>query len=229
MAGVAITALADPDPASLAAAGRLAPNAARCRDADELLARDDVDAVLVTAPSGLHAELGSVSPRPVVISTSRSRWQRASPTESGSSPRREPPESSPRSDSTGGSIRRFDAHAPSSGQAGSDGSATFAPRSRIQGRACPPGSSRGPRAAALSSISRRITSISSGSCSTPRSRTWPRPSAPAGASTTERPSGWVCPTERRRRSRSASGRPRRTSSSSWARSGRSGSTGTEVP
>jgi myo-inositol 2-dehydrogenase / D-chiro-inositol 1-dehydrogenase len=57
-AGVAITALADPDPASLAAAGRLAPNAARCRDSDELLARDDVDAVLVTAPSGLHAELG---------------------------------------------------------------------------------------------------------------------------------------------------------------------------
>jgi len=56
-AGVAITALADPDPASLAAAGRLAPNAARCSDADELLARDDVDAVLVTAPSGLHAEL----------------------------------------------------------------------------------------------------------------------------------------------------------------------------
>jgi myo-inositol 2-dehydrogenase/D-chiro-inositol 1-dehydrogenase len=57
MTGVVITALADPDQASLAAAGRLAPNAARCRDADELLARDDVDAVLVTAPSGLHAEL----------------------------------------------------------------------------------------------------------------------------------------------------------------------------
>jgi predicted dehydrogenase len=57
ISGVTITALADPDPASLAAARRLAPNAARCRDADELLARDDVDAVLVTAPSGLHAEL----------------------------------------------------------------------------------------------------------------------------------------------------------------------------
>ncbi len=57
-AGVAITALADPDAASLAAAARLAPNAALCRGADELLARDDVDAVLVTAPSGLHAELG---------------------------------------------------------------------------------------------------------------------------------------------------------------------------
>lgn len=56
-AGVTITALADPDPASLAAAGRLAPRAARCRDAGELLSRDDVDAVLVTAPSGLHAEL----------------------------------------------------------------------------------------------------------------------------------------------------------------------------
>ncbi len=56
-AGVVLAAVADPDTAALAAAGRAAPGAALCREAAELLARDDLDAVVVTAPSGLHAEL----------------------------------------------------------------------------------------------------------------------------------------------------------------------------
>ena len=55
--GVVVAALADPDSASLAAAGHRAPGATLCRTAGELLARDDLDAVVVTAPSGLHAEL----------------------------------------------------------------------------------------------------------------------------------------------------------------------------
>ena len=55
--GVVLSVLADPDPAALEAARRLAPGAVLCAGADELLDRDDVDAVLVTAPSGLHAEL----------------------------------------------------------------------------------------------------------------------------------------------------------------------------
>lgn len=56
-AGVVLAAVADPDRTALVAAGRAAPGAAFCGDAAELLARADLDAVVVTAPSGLHAEL----------------------------------------------------------------------------------------------------------------------------------------------------------------------------
>ena len=55
--GVVLAALADPAPAALDAGSALAPGAELYRDASELLARDDLDAVVVTAPSGLHAEL----------------------------------------------------------------------------------------------------------------------------------------------------------------------------
>ena len=56
-ARVAVAALADPDPTALETAGRATPGAALCRDAGGLLARDDLDAVVVTAPSGHHAAL----------------------------------------------------------------------------------------------------------------------------------------------------------------------------
>lgn len=55
--GVRVTALADPAPAARARAGRLVRGAALLTGPDELLARDDVDAVVVAAPSGLHAPL----------------------------------------------------------------------------------------------------------------------------------------------------------------------------
>jgi predicted dehydrogenase len=55
--GVRVTALADPAPEARERAHRLVPDAAALEAADELLARDDVDAVVVTAPSGLHAEI----------------------------------------------------------------------------------------------------------------------------------------------------------------------------
>ena len=55
--GVRVTALADPAPEARARAGRLVRGAALLTGPDELLARDDVDAVVVAAPSGLHARL----------------------------------------------------------------------------------------------------------------------------------------------------------------------------
>ena len=55
--GVRVTALADPAPEARARAGRLVRGAALLTAPDELLARDDVDAVVVAAPSGLHAPL----------------------------------------------------------------------------------------------------------------------------------------------------------------------------
>ncbi|MDX6504839.1 MAG: hypothetical protein QOE29_1964, partial [Gaiellaceae bacterium] len=55
--GARVTAVADPSPEARERAGRLAPGAALHAGAGELLARSDVDAVVVTAPSGLHAEL----------------------------------------------------------------------------------------------------------------------------------------------------------------------------
>jgi myo-inositol 2-dehydrogenase / D-chiro-inositol 1-dehydrogenase len=53
----AVVALADPDPVALAEAGRLAPGADAHDRADALLARPDVDAVVIAAPTHLHAEL----------------------------------------------------------------------------------------------------------------------------------------------------------------------------
>jgi predicted dehydrogenase len=57
LSGVRITALADPSPDARDRARRLAPDALVFADAYELLARPDVDAVVVTAPSGVHASL----------------------------------------------------------------------------------------------------------------------------------------------------------------------------
>ncbi|MEP7344468.1 MAG: Gfo/Idh/MocA family oxidoreductase [Gemmatimonadaceae bacterium] len=54
---VRVTALADPAPAALDRAANIVPGAARLASAEELLARDDIDAVVVAAPTGLHAAL----------------------------------------------------------------------------------------------------------------------------------------------------------------------------
>jgi NDP-hexose-3-ketoreductase len=62
-AGADVVALADPDPASRARAARLAPGAAVHADAGELLARSDVDAVVVAAPTMLHADFASAAAR----------------------------------------------------------------------------------------------------------------------------------------------------------------------
>jgi len=52
---VQVTALADPAAEARARAGRLVPGAALHTSAEELLDRSDVDAVVVAAPTGLHA------------------------------------------------------------------------------------------------------------------------------------------------------------------------------
>lgn len=54
---VKITALADTDEGRLRAAASLAPGAATFRDAEELLARSDVDALLICLPNCLHASV----------------------------------------------------------------------------------------------------------------------------------------------------------------------------
>ncbi len=55
--GVAVVALAEPDPQRRAEAQRLAPQAQVYADASELLARPDIDAVVVAAPNAVHAPL----------------------------------------------------------------------------------------------------------------------------------------------------------------------------
>ena len=62
-AGAVVVALADPDPAARTRAAGLAPGAALHADAGELLARSDVDAVVVAAPTPLHAELAVAAAR----------------------------------------------------------------------------------------------------------------------------------------------------------------------
>ena len=57
MPNVRVTAVADPAPEARARASRLVSGVAAVANADELLARDDVDAVVVSAPTGLHATL----------------------------------------------------------------------------------------------------------------------------------------------------------------------------
>jgi len=52
---VDITALADPDPMCVRACQERVPGARRCEDFDELLAQN-LDAVIIATPSGLHAE-----------------------------------------------------------------------------------------------------------------------------------------------------------------------------
>ena len=63
IAGAVVVGLADPDPAARARAAGLATEAEAHADAGELLGRSDVDAVLVTAPSNLHAELATAAVR----------------------------------------------------------------------------------------------------------------------------------------------------------------------
>jgi len=57
MAGAEAVALADPDPRQLEAARRLAPRAALYEDYGRLLAESPAEAVLVSAPAELHAEI----------------------------------------------------------------------------------------------------------------------------------------------------------------------------
>jgi myo-inositol 2-dehydrogenase/D-chiro-inositol 1-dehydrogenase len=56
--GVAVTAVADPRAAARARAGSLAPAAARLESAEELVEREDVDAVVVASSSISHAAIG---------------------------------------------------------------------------------------------------------------------------------------------------------------------------
>ena len=56
MKGVRVTAVADPDAAARRRAQRLVPRAATVMSAEELVARDDVDAVVVCSPSACHAD-----------------------------------------------------------------------------------------------------------------------------------------------------------------------------
>jgi myo-inositol 2-dehydrogenase / D-chiro-inositol 1-dehydrogenase len=57
MPNVRVAALADPAPEARARAGRVMPGAVALASAEDLLARTDLDAVLVAAPSGVHAPL----------------------------------------------------------------------------------------------------------------------------------------------------------------------------
>jgi predicted dehydrogenase len=63
MAGANVVGLADPDPTALARAARLASGADVHADAGELLGRPDVDAVVVAAPTKLHADLAAAAAR----------------------------------------------------------------------------------------------------------------------------------------------------------------------
>ena len=55
--GVTVTAVADPDGPRRAAGARAAGAAVPCATHEELLARPDVDAAVVSTPTGLHAEV----------------------------------------------------------------------------------------------------------------------------------------------------------------------------
>ena len=55
LAAATVVAVADPDPDARSRAARLAPGAAQHAGAEELLAREEVDAVVVTAPPARHA------------------------------------------------------------------------------------------------------------------------------------------------------------------------------
>jgi predicted dehydrogenase len=63
MMGAVVVGLADPDPAARDRAARLAPGADVHPDAGELLGRSDVDAVVIAAPTPLHAELAVAAAR----------------------------------------------------------------------------------------------------------------------------------------------------------------------
>lgn len=61
MAGAVVVGLADPDPAARSRAAGLAKGADVHAHAGELLGRSDVDAVVVAAPTRLHAELAAAA------------------------------------------------------------------------------------------------------------------------------------------------------------------------
>jgi myo-inositol 2-dehydrogenase / D-chiro-inositol 1-dehydrogenase len=63
MPGAVVVAVADPDPTARARAAGLAPGAEVHADAEELLGSSDVDAVVVAAPTKLHADLAAAAAR----------------------------------------------------------------------------------------------------------------------------------------------------------------------
>jgi predicted dehydrogenase len=60
IAGVQLVAASDPDPAARERAAKLA-TVRTFADSDELLAQSDIDAVIISAPTHLHAQLGSAA------------------------------------------------------------------------------------------------------------------------------------------------------------------------
>ncbi|MFN3644221.1 MAG: Gfo/Idh/MocA family protein [Gemmobacter sp.] len=69
--GATVTAIVEPDPGMRAAALALAPGAAACDSIAALLARPDVDALLIASPNHLHAgqlaEIAGTRPLPVLV------------------------------------------------------------------------------------------------------------------------------------------------------------------
>jgi predicted dehydrogenase len=63
MGAAVVVGLADPDPTAPARAARLASRADVHADAEELLGRPDVDAIVVAAPTKLHADLAIAAAR----------------------------------------------------------------------------------------------------------------------------------------------------------------------
>jgi predicted dehydrogenase len=63
MRGAEVVGFADPDPAARSEMALLAGSARGCADVEELLALSGLDAVIITAPSGLHAELTTAALR----------------------------------------------------------------------------------------------------------------------------------------------------------------------
>jgi len=71
LASAEITALLEPDAGMMAASRALAPGATPCPDIPTLLARDDVDALLIASPNHLHLrqlqEIAAIRPLPVLV------------------------------------------------------------------------------------------------------------------------------------------------------------------
>ena len=66
-----VTAIFEPDADMRAVAGKLAPQAAFCTSLDELLARDDMDCLVIASPNFCHAaqmtEIAAKRPLPLLI------------------------------------------------------------------------------------------------------------------------------------------------------------------
>jgi predicted dehydrogenase len=69
--GTEITAFLEPDPAMAAAAQSFAPKATACTDIGHLVARNDIDAVVIASPNHLHVgqmvEIASRRPLPLLV------------------------------------------------------------------------------------------------------------------------------------------------------------------